>query len=627
MDEAAFIGRRAEQERLRGFLERALAGAGGVAFVTGEAGNGKTALVQTFVARSQAKHETLRVAVGECNAQGRFGDPYLPFREVLSALTGARQAADMHTGNNRLNTMFARSVQLLVEVGPDLVGAFVPGASLVARIGRTVIKSTGWLDELTRLGQRQQEHGGAIEQSRIFEQYANVLEALAKEQPLLIVLDDLQWADEASVGLLFHLSRRLAGSRVLMLGTYRPDEIATARDGERHPLEKVLAEIKRYAGDVTLDLSQTGEAERLAFVKELLDLEPNRLDAAFRQQLYAHTGGHPLFTVELLRTLQERGQLVRDADERWVAGQLDWSTLPARVEGVIEERIGRLGQQERDLLDIASVEGAAFTAEVVAKVTQRPLRPLIRELSQGLEKQHRLVTERGELVAGRSRLSAYGFTHALFQKYLYGELGQAQRRLLHGEVGEVLEELCGPDTAELSSQLAWHLDLGGEPQRAARYYLQAGERAVQQGAPARPAACWSAPWPWPTRQTLKPAGRSRSHRRKRSGCWASGTPGRSTWTRWCVWLRAPVTGPGWPNPTGSERSFSPMKESSGMTCPCSTRPSLPPPMRVTPRWRPRPCRAKRARCCVWATARRRTPCGGHWNCSSTSPPALSAPRS
>ncbi|THF70158.1 hypothetical protein E7T06_08910 [Deinococcus sp. Arct2-2] len=482
MDEAAFIGRRAEQQRLQRFLDQALTGAGGVTFVIGEAGSGKTALVQSFVARTQVTNETLRVAVGECNAQGRFGDPYLPFREVLSTLTGARQAGDVHAGNNRLNTIFARSVQLLVEVGPDLVGAFVPGASLVARVGRTVIKSTGWLDELNRLGQRQ-EHSGAIEQSRIFEQYANVIEAIAKEQPLLIVLDDLQWADEASVGLLFHLSRRLASSPVLILGTYRPDEIAMARDGERHPLEKVLAEIKRYAGDVTIDLSQTGEAERQAFVNELLDVEPNRLDADFRQQLYTHTGGHPLFTVELLRTLQERGQLVRDADDRWVSGQLDWSTLPARVEGVIEERIGRLVQGERELLDIASVEGTSFTAEVVAKIAGRPLRPLVRELSQGLEKQHRLVSERGELVAGRSRLSAYGFTHALFQKYLYSELGQAERRLLHGEVGGVLEELCGPDTLELSPQLAWHLDLGGEPQRAAPYYLQAGERAVQQGAP------------------------------------------------------------------------------------------------------------------------------------------------
>lgn len=155
MDEATFIGRRAEQERLQNFLDRALTGAGGVAFVTGEAGNGKTALVQSFMARAQATHETLRVAVGECNAQGRFGDPYLPFRDVLSALTGARQAAEMQAGNNRLNTIVARSVQLLVEVGPDLVGAFVPGALLVARIGKTVIKSTGWLDELTKLGQRQ----------------------------------------------------------------------------------------------------------------------------------------------------------------------------------------------------------------------------------------------------------------------------------------------------------------------------------------------------------------------------------------------------------------------------------------------------------------------------------------
>jgi predicted ATPase len=337
-----FIGREGEQLRLRQFFNQALTVGGQLAFVAGEAGSGKTTLVQIFVAQMQAMRDDLLVAVGDCSTQGGLGDPYLPFREVLAVFTGvetSKAGGGISQNQGRLRQIMVRSIQVLVDVGPDLMGTLAPGAGLLATIGKSVLEKSGVLEELTRLDKRKQEPSTAVEQSRIYEQYANVLKALAKEQPLLIVLDDLHWADEASVGLLFHLYRRLGDSPIFIIGTYRPDEIAVPKHGGRNPLEKVLAEIKRYAGDVTLDLDQTSENDKRNFTNQLLDSEPNHFDATFRQQLFQHTGGHPLFVVELLRTLQERGHLVRDAERRWVASSLNWEALPARVEGVIEERI------------------------------------------------------------------------------------------------------------------------------------------------------------------------------------------------------------------------------------------------------------------------------------------------
>jgi adenylate cyclase len=129
----------------------------------------------------------------------------------------------------------------------------------------------------------------------------------------------------------------------------------------------VLAEIQRYAGDVTVDLDAAGRADRRAFTDALIDSEPNALPGDFRDRLFAHTGGHPLFTVELLRTLQERGDLSRGPGGRWTVTTVDWATLPPRVEGVIEERVGRLSADERELLDVASVEGVTFTADVITR--------------------------------------------------------------------------------------------------------------------------------------------------------------------------------------------------------------------------------------------------------------------
>ena len=96
----------------------------------------------------------------------------------------------------------------------------------------------------------------ALDQEKIFEQYASVLKALSKDHTLILVLDDLQWADSGSLNLLFHLARQLKDSRILLLGTYRPDDVALGRDGARHPLESILNELKRYHGDIVLDLSR-----------------------------------------------------------------------------------------------------------------------------------------------------------------------------------------------------------------------------------------------------------------------------------------------------------------------------------------------------------------------------------
>jgi adenylate cyclase len=482
-----FVARERELGQLDDFLCRALAGQGQVCFVTGEAGSGKTSLVSEFARRAQDQHHDLIVAAGQADAETGSGDPYLPFREVLALLTGdveakLSQGAITQENATRLRTILALSGEALVECGADLIGAFVPGAALAMRAGAFVAKKAGWLAKLEQLAAPPPEGAlpasGGVEQSHILEQYTNVIRALAQKRPLLLVLDDLQWADSASMGLLFRLGRRIADSRILIVGTYRPEEVALGRAGERHPLQKVLAEFKRYRGDVCVDLDRTQQAEGRRFVDALLDSEPNRLGQAFRAAMYGHTGGHPLFTVELLRDMQERGALVQDGQGRWVEDRsLNWELLPTRVEGVIEERIGRLEEELREVLRVASVEGEDFTAQVVARVREMNERDLVRRLSRELDRQHRLVQEEGMAHIREQRLSLYRFRHNLFQKYLYNDLGQAEREWLHEDVGNVLEALYGEQVDEIVVQLAWHFERAGVRDKARHYLQRAGEQA------------------------------------------------------------------------------------------------------------------------------------------------------
>lgn len=487
MAEQVFVGRRRELNRLQMFLDTTMDGKGQMAFITGEAGSGKTALISEFARRAQLLYPGLLVAIGNCNAQTGIGDPYLPFREVLGLLTGdveskLAQGAITNENAGRLREFLRISGQALVELGPDLIDIFVPGTNLVARAVTFAAGKLEWLDQLKELTERKEASGAGVglEQGRIFDQYTKVLNALAAQRPLMLFIDDLHWADVSSISLLFHLGRRIGESRILVIGAYRPEDVAVGRAGKAHPLESVASEFKRYFGDIWVDLGQVAGSEGRQFMDALLDTEPNRLGEAFRQALFRRTEGHPLFTVELLRNMRARGDLLQDEEGQWIEGSaLDWGALPVRVEGVIEKRIDRLGTKLRDVLTVASVEGEDFTAQVVACVQDIPERQLLGTLSRELGKKHRLVREREEGQVGDQRLSRYRFTHALFQQYVYNQLSAGERRLLHREIGEVLETLYGDQVEDIAVQLGHHFMQGEAWEKAYHYLAYSGERARQ----------------------------------------------------------------------------------------------------------------------------------------------------
>ncbi|TEU12039.1 MAG: hypothetical protein E3J21_22195, partial [Anaerolineales bacterium] len=484
-----FVARERELAQLDGFLDLAMAGQGRVAFVTGEAGSGKTALVQGFTRRAQDAHADLIVASGNCNAYTGIGDPYLPFREILGLLTGdveARWAAGAITREHarRLWNTLPLAAQALVEAGPDLIDTFVLRAALLERAMTCAPGRADWLTRLDELVEHKPTGPGmpSAQQSDLFEQYTRVLQALARQVSLVLVVDALQWADLGSISLLFHLGRQLAGSRILIVGAYRPEEVAIGRDGERHPLEPVVNEFQRDFGDITVNL---GQAESRDFVEAFLDSEPNRLGLPFREMLYRQTHGHPLFTIELLRGLQERGDLIQDREGRWVEGPaLDWETLPARVEAVIAERIGRLAEPLRAALRVASVEGEVFTAEVVARVRATDEREMLGRLSGELDRRHRLIRAQSIQRMDGQLLSCYRFRHILFQRYLYSSLDEVERVHLHEQVGTALEGLYGAQeqVAAIAVQLALHFQKARIAEKAIHYLHQAGERAVQLSA-------------------------------------------------------------------------------------------------------------------------------------------------
>jgi predicted ATPase/DNA-binding SARP family transcriptional activator len=485
VDRPPFVAREQELARLDTFLNAALAGQVRVILITGGPGRGKTALLDAFARRAMEAHPDLLIASGNCTAYSDVGDPYLPFRDVMAMLTGdveAKWDAGAITRDHvqRLWAALPLAVQALLDHGPDLLDVLVPGAALLSRAVIAEPAGAPWLQRLRAHVSRQATGANDIEQSYLFQQATRVLCTVAREKPLLLMLDDIQWADAASISLLFHLGRRLAGAagRILIACAYRPEEAVVGRNGERHVLARVLSEFRRTFGDVWLDLGQADRREGRRFIDALLDAEPNRLAEGFRSALFHRTQGHPLYTIELLRDMQERGSLLKDEDGCWIEGPaLDWEALPARVEAVVAERIDRLDPELREILTVASVEGEVFTAQVVAEVQEMAERQLLHRLSQDLERRHRLVREQEEVETGQRRLSRYRFGHAVFQDYVYRRLSLGERRLLHGDVATALERLYDGQLDEMAVQLAHHFENAGDYIRTFRYSTLAAERA------------------------------------------------------------------------------------------------------------------------------------------------------
>lgn len=482
-----FVAREIELERLNIFLDKSLSGKGQVVFITGEAGSGKTALIQEFARNAQKAHPDLIVASGKCNAHTGIGDPYSPFMEILGLLTGdveTRWAAGMITTEHakRLWNLIPHTVKAVLDCGPDLINIFVPGASLLTRSEAFTSGPTEWQNRLKRLVERKAmlPPDSSLQQSDLFEQYTRMLVNLGREKPLLLVLDDLQWVDSGSASLLFHLCRRISGNRILIAGSYRSDEVALGRGDGRHPLETVVHELKRDLGEIELEV---GKTEAREFVDAYIDTEPNRLDRNFRETIFKQTKGHPLFTVELLKEMQNRALLIKNEEDRWIQSPgLDWNALPARVDAVIEERISRLNEDERETLTLASVEGEEFTAEVLARLQDVEIRKLIRLLSGDLDRRHHLVVAKGMRQLKNLHLSLYLFQHILFQRYLYNNLDEVERTHLHADVGKILENLYGEQNEDISVQLARHFQEAGVLDKAIEYLHKAGKRAVHLSA-------------------------------------------------------------------------------------------------------------------------------------------------
>jgi DNA-binding winged helix-turn-helix (wHTH) protein/predicted ATPase len=439
------VGRETERAQLHRWLQRALGGTRQLVFVTGEAGLGKTTLVEMFL-HDLGRSGALWIGRGQCIEHYGAGEAYLP---VLEALGGLCKKA----GGREL-------IALLVRQAP------------------TWVVQMPWLVTEAELEALQRRVMGAT-QERMLREMAEAIAAWTAEQPLILVLEDLHWSDHATLDLLAWLARRQEPARLLVLGTYRPADVK--RYG--HPLQAVVHELTMHKRGAELALTLLTEAAVEEYL--MVRFPGTALPDGLARLIHQRTDGNPLFMINVVDAWEAQGWLeeVEGKPQLRVGLEELAQGVPENLRQMLMQQLDQLSVEEQQVLEAASVAGVEFSAAAVAAGLEADVVEA-ETRCEGLARRQQWLRSTGSdewpdgTVAGR-----YAFIHALYHQVVYHQLAAARRVHLHRRIGASKEEAYGTRAGEIAAELAVHFEHGRDYRRAVQYLQHAAETAGRRHAP------------------------------------------------------------------------------------------------------------------------------------------------
>lgn len=432
-----FVGRESELRTLQSTFDDALTGHGAVVMVVGEMGIGKTTLCEQL-----ATYATVvggQSLTGHCFEEGLSSLPYIPFSEILLAYAST---VDTETLKQQVGANAGDIARIVPEIGHDL--GVDPSAAADP-------------DE---------------DRYRLMRAVSNFLQNIAASQPLLVVLEDLHDADSSTLEMLNYLAHNVAGSRLMLVGTYRHTEITRP-----HPLSNVLVQLRRVNEFTSLQLKGLGNSEVHRMLTSIVDRDaPWSLAETICQQ----TEGNPLFVQEVIRDLVEEGAILNERDPASTSVAREVAiNIPQGLRDVISRRLSRLSPECNHALSIAAVIGREFRLDVL----HRMLDVSEDEMYAALEEAQSVAVIQES--SGTGPLVSFRFNHSFFRQTLYEDLFTPRRIRLHRQIGEILEDVYTGVIEKHAREVSEHFSHSSDLEtlhKALTYTRMAAEDAISMSA-------------------------------------------------------------------------------------------------------------------------------------------------
>jgi predicted ATPase/KaiC/GvpD/RAD55 family RecA-like ATPase len=430
--EVPLVDRTEEMNVLKEAVYRAVHGEGGLVFIHGEAGIGKTRLVRELGAYAQSRG--VKVLYGRCPALFRMDGvpPYVLWKEIIKDYLGECTPEQL----NRVIGFYPAEVAKLVPEISQKLRAFPQSFPISPE----------------------------QEQNRLFEAVSQFIINISQENSLLVVLDDLQWTDPSSLLLMHYLARGVQKTPLLLLGAYRSTDIDT-----KHPLTPVLAELNRERLPQEIQLKRMSLSDVSEMIKNILEQE--NVPQEFCTLVYEKTKGNPFFAEEVVKSLKEEGIIYREGN-KWAFKDVSSIEFPETVKNVVKARFSRLDEDCQNVLTMASFIGNDFTLEAMCAVTgieeDKLLKLMDKMFKTGLIKE--------QIVRGEGICS---FADILVRDVVYEEVSPLTRKKTHGVVGCALENVYVKTVDEHYGELASHFLESGDKGKALGYFLKAGDKAAK----------------------------------------------------------------------------------------------------------------------------------------------------
>ncbi len=436
LSEPNLVGRERELEQLESFLNSALEGNGKTVFISGEAGSGKSRLAREFLGYARKKGVT--VLTGWCLSEAAA--PYFPFIEAFNAYFASVEEAQL--GNAQQP---GSKIGEAVQIEEREIAALLSGPRQVDKAGRVEPLSP------------------QVWKTQAFDRVAKTLLTISFERPLVLFLDDVHWADSASLALLHYISRIVNNSeKILVLATFRREEVTADEEGRPHPLEEEMRAMSREDLHSEIKLTNLSQADFSVIAQNMLG-DPVQRELV--ERLIKEGNGNALFLVESLRMLAERKGLVQENNE-WRLSVDDFG-IPSKIRDIILRRLAVLNYAQRRVLDAASVIGEKFNVELLASVLNQESLEVL-DILNFIAQSTAIVNDEEDF---------YRFDHARSREVLYEALSLSLRKGYHARVAERLESTNKSGKLP-SADLAYHYAQSGNDEKAVRYSLLAGQEAL-----------------------------------------------------------------------------------------------------------------------------------------------------